>query len=410
MKSFSRIALGAGFALAGAAGMAAAPAAAQQAAAPSLSGAERQALHALQTAIEQRDYATAAAAAAAARSTVRSRDAVYYAGALELRLGNETNNSTFQAQGIEAMLRSGAVPTANLGQLYKNQAALALSAGRYQEAERLLASWVQAAPNDPEALLALAEIKDVLRKGSEAVTLVDRAIDIRTAAGQRAPESWYKRGLKHAVDAQLAGPSIKFSQGLLANYPSPKNWRDALLIYNELTPPDPEARLDAMRLMRSANALSGERDYLQLAQALSSEGLPGESKAVLDEGVAAKMVDPAKATFKELIASTGKRAAADKKALASQASKAMAAASGTAALEAGDAHFAFGDYDKAAELYRAAVQKGSVDANVANTRLGMALALAGQAAEAQAALRAVNGTRGPLASYWLLWLAQGGAA
>ena len=410
MKSFSRIALGAGFALAGAAGMAAAPAAAQQAAAPSLSGAERQALHALQTAIEQRDYATAAAAAAAARSTVRSRDAVYYAGALELRLGNETNNSTFQAQGIEAMLRSGAVPAANLGQLYKNQAALALSAGRYQEAERLLASWVQAAPNDPEALLALAEIKDVLRKGSEAVTLVDRAIDIRTAAGQRAPESWYKRGLKHAVDAQLAGPSIKFSQGLLANYPSPKNWRDALLIYNELTPPDPEARLDAMRLMRSANALSGERDYLQLAQALSSEGLPGESKAVLDEGVAAKMVDPAKATFKELIASTGKRAAADKKALASQASKAMAAASGTAALEAGDAHFAFGDYDKAAELYRAAVQKGSVDANVANTRLGMALALAGQAAEAQAALRAVNGTRGPLASYWLLWLAQGGAA
>ena len=78
------------------------------------------------------------------------------------------------------------------------------------------------------------------------------------------------------------------------------------------------------------------------------------------------------------------------------------------ALSAGDAFLSYGEYDKAAALYRAAIQKGSVDANVANTRLGMALGLAGQKAEAETALRAVTGARADLASLWLLWLAQRG--
>jgi hypothetical protein len=36
----------------------------------------------------------------------------------------------------------------------------------------------------------------------------------------------------------------------------------------------------------------------------------------------------------------------------------------------------------------------------------MALALAGQRAEAEAALRAVTGPRSQIAAYWLAWLGQ----
>jgi Flp pilus assembly protein TadD len=63
---------------------------------------------------------------------------------------------------------------------------------------------------------------------------------------------------------------------------------------------------------------------------------------------------------------------------------------------------------KAAALYRAAIEKGSIDANVANTRLGIALARAGQRAEAEAAFRAVGGARADLANLWLVWLSQRG--
>ena len=55
---------------------------------------------------------------------------------------------------------------------------------------------------------------------------------------------------------------------------------------------------------------------------------------------------------------------------------------------------------------RAALQKGGQDANMVNTRLGAALALAGQRAEAEAAFRAVTGQRAELAQLWLLWLSS----
>ena len=83
----------------------------------------------------------------------------------------------------------------------------------------------------------------------------------------------------------------------------------------------------------------------------------------------------------------------------------MAAANGQAARATADAHLGYGLYTEAAELYRAALQKGGEDANLVNLRLGMALALAGRRAEAETAFRAVTGPRAELASYWLLWLA-----
>jgi hypothetical protein len=180
------------------------------------------------------------------------------------------------------------------------------------------------------------------------------------------------------------------------------------MIYRDVGAPDPTATLDSWRLMRAAKALSGERDYLQFAQALDAGGQAGEAKAVLDEGVNAKMVDPTKSTFKELIAASGKRSTAIRAGLGTRRTAAMAAATGTDALAAADTLFGYGDYAEAATLFRAAAQKGSVDANLVNARLGMALAMAGQRAEAEVALRAVTGPRANLASLWLAWLGQRG--
>ena len=70
-------------------------------------------------------------------------------------------------------------------------------------------------------------------------------------------------------------------------------------------------------------------------------------------------------------------------------------------------YYGYGQYAEAAELYRAALQKGGEDAGLVNVRLGAALALAGQRAEAEAAFRAVTGgDRAELAQLWLLWLSS----
>lgn len=405
MTLVSRIALGAAIALGGGA-----PAAIAQVlpAGVTLADEEREALLAAQTALNARDYATAATAIATAKSQARSGYARYLASSWELRLGMETRNNAVQASAIDAMIESGVAPAASMEELYKNRGALALASGNLDRAEGAFTRWSEVAPNNPAALVALAEVKDDRRKINEAVALIDRAIDMRKAAGQTVPESWYRRGLKHAFDAKLAAPSLKLARGLVADYPSRENWRDAILIYRDVAQPDPQARLDLLRLKRATKALGGERDYMDMAEALATDKLPAEIKAVLDEGVAAKMIDPKKASFKELIASSGKEAASDRKALAALEKKAGAAADGTAAVQAADNHYAFGEYAKAAELYRLALQKGAVDPALVNTRLGMALALAGRKAEAETALRAVTGPRANLASYWLVWLAQSG--
>lgn len=403
MNSVSKVALGVALALGGTM-IAAEPASAQSQTAE-LSRPERAALLAFQTALETRNYPAAATAMNEAQSAARSGYARYLASALQLRLGIETGNIGLQTTAIEAMIGSGAVPAADLPQLYRNQAALFQNAGKLDKAEATLTRYLELAPNDADALLALAQVKNDRKKPQEAVALFDRAIDARKAAGQQVPESWYKRGIALALQNQMAPQALRLSRSLVAAFPSPINWRDAVLLERDALKADPEASLDSWRLQRAANALAGERDYLQFAQALGNAGLASEAKAVLDEGVSAKMVDPAKATFKELILSLAKRATADRAALGALQARGMAS-SGADALKAGDALLAAGDYGKAASLYRAALEKGSADSNVVNTRLGIALARAGQAAEAETAFRAVTGPRAELANLWLVWLAK----
>lgn len=414
MKSVSKIAFGVALALGGASLVATSPALAQKKQkeeapkGPKLSKEERNTIAALQTAVNAKDWATATAALPAAQAAASSPDAKYITAGMQLSIGIGTDNVALQAQAIDAMLASGYAEGAALPQLYKNQGVLAANARDYQKAEAAYTKWVEFAPNDPDAVVLLAEAKNNLKKPAEAVALIERAIQVKKAAGQPVDESWYKRGLKLAYDNNMGPQSIKFSHDLIAAYPTQANWRDALIIYRETAKLDTAGSIDAMRLMRAAKALNGERDFFELADALNDRGLPGETKAVLDEGIAARMVDPNKSTFKELLATAGRRIAEDRASLAGAEKSALAAATGTAALSAGDAYFGYGDYAKAATLYRAAIQKGSIDANVANSRLGMALALAGNRAEAETAFKAVTGARADLASYWLLWLSQRG--
>ena len=403
MNSVSKFALGAALAL-----IATVPAAAQRTPHQTspFNKSERAAILALKTALDTKNYPAATSALQSAQSAASSAEARYIASALQLRLGIETQNQGLQSTAIDSMISSGVAPPSELPLLYRSQGTLLLQAGKYERAEAVLTRAAELNATDPELLLALAEIKAIRKKHQEVVPLMERAIAVRRTAGQPVPESWYKRATAVALANRALPQATRFSRELVAAYPTQENWRDAVLVHRDAAAADPVARIDALRLQRATKSLAGERDYLELAQGLSAAGLNVEAKAVLDQGVAANMVDPGKATFKELITETGKKAVADRKALAGLESKAMAASTGTAALSAADAYLAAGDYGKAATLYQAAVQKGSVDPSLAGTRLGIAHALAGRRAEAEAAFRTFSGPRAELASLWLVWLSQ----
>lgn len=404
MKLVSRVALGAALVI-GASSIAAMPASAQQGREFTYSEAERTALLPVQQALAINNFQAAAAALPAARAAAKGADARYMVGQYQLRTGIGTGNREMQAHAIELILSSGVVPAADLPALYANQGAVALINHDLKKAEAAYTRLLELTPNDPTAVMTLAEIKHDTGKVPESVMLMERAIDLRRAAGQPVPESWYKRALKTAFDAKIAPQSLKFAQALIASYPSNENIRDAALVHREVGGLDDEGRLGLYRLLRAADALAGERDYFEAAQAFNAAGLEGEANALLKEGASQKMVDTGKGTAKDLLAASARKTPS-KAALAALDKKATAAATGTDALAAADAFYGAGDYAKAAALYRTALQKGSVDANVVNSRLGMALTLAGQRAEAEAAFRAVTGSRSNLASLWLAWLTR----
>jgi hypothetical protein len=373
---------------------------------PALSKEEGAELMPLQTAITAKDWAAAAAALPAARANASSVDARHVLGRFLFSWGRDAKDRALQNEGLELMVASGKVPAADLPQYYEGLAAIAKEANDNGKLATYYAKLVELKPNDPQALINLATIRQEARQTNQAVQLIDRAITLQKGTGKAAPESWYKYGLKLAYDGRMGPLAIKLSRSLLAAYPTAQNWRDSLLVYRETASLDNAAAVDLQRLMRASQSLTGERDWYDFALTLDQAGFPGEAVAVLDDGSRLKMVDLNKAPFRELRTLASRRVPEDKASLAGVEGKAMAAPTGSLALKTADAFLGYGEYARAISLYRAALQKGSVDANVVNTRLGIALALSGNRAEAETAFRAVTGARQDLAGFWLAWLAR----
>ena len=398
---------------------------AQQPARPlTLSREEQSAIAALQAAAAGPDRAMQDNALAAARAAARGADARYAIAHYQLEIARMRGDVAMQAQAVDALVDSGLATPEEMPSLLSNQLSRAYSASEMARTERLLARIIELQPNNVDALADYAQFKSRVRSPVTAaadramsVALFGRALAANEATGRPSPESLHRRALAIAFDAtqringapplapQVAPQVVLFGQKLVAAYPSAANWRDALLDYRELAPADPALALDIRRLMRVTDALGGERDYLEFANLLGTAGLPGEAKAVLDDGVSRGVLDTGKPAIAAAIAGMARRATADRAALAGLRARAAAGTS-TQALAAGDASFAFGQYGEAATLYQQALLKGGEDPNLVNCRLGAALALAGRGVEAAAAFRAVTGPRADLAGFWLAWLAH----
>jgi tetratricopeptide (TPR) repeat protein len=190
----------------------------------------------------------------------------------------------------------------------------------------------------------------------------------------------------------------------VAAYPTTDNWRDALRVYRKIGNPDATGTLDALRLARVTGALQGDTDFYAFAENAENSS-PGEARAVLDEAAAAKQIDPAKPLFRDAIAKLRTSKVLTLAELPELATEARAGPAAKLAVRTGDAYYGYGDYAKAADLYRAALTKSGADANLINLHLGMALARSGDKAGATAALKAVAGPQSDLAKFWLVYLA-----
>jgi hypothetical protein len=373
----------------------------------------------VQKALQAKDYATASSGLAALEATVKNNDDRYMLGNLQLNTGIGSSDVALQRKGLESMLSSGTTPAADLSKFEFFAGKLALDAKEYDPAIAHLAKasdlgypgsstpLIAAEAYFQKAIALSADAKGGLSPQAKPIAIqglpyLRKAIDMEKATGAAVPASWYNRGFTMSY---LAGApdAAEWSRLNLAADPSPKNWRILIRTYQDAHPQMPRGEaLDVMRLSAATNALESEYDFAEYADAAQRSGLLGEVKSVIDKGRASGKLAPGKLQDLYTIANDG--IARDKASLPASEAAAAKAANGKLASSTGDAYLAYGDYAKAAGLYRLALQKGAPDADETNTRLGIALALSGDAAGAKTAFGAVTGTRRDIAGMWLTYL------
>jgi tetratricopeptide (TPR) repeat protein len=407
MKLVSSLAVAAVLALGG---LAAAPAPAAQTDAPAaprkydISKEAMKPLEDLRATVAAKNTAEFAQRLAAAEAVAKTKDERYLIAKFRLQHARDINDAAAQLAAMEAIVGSGAAPADEAVQMQRNIAVLATQAKDYARADRAFAALIAANPNDVDSVINLAVNKLDQKRDAEGLELLQRAIGLRKAAGQNPELGLYQRSLVIAQRLNNRPLAQEMAREAMRLYPSKDNLQNGIAAYAAGANLSIDDRLDLLRLIYASGLMTTGPQYTQLAGLLERD-FPGETKAVLEAGTRAGVVGgPGAAALQRANA----RVAEDRAALPTVEPKARSAADGKIALNLATAYFGYGDYSKAADLFRVALQKGGVDANVVNTRLGMALAMGGRKAEAETAFRAVTGARAELAALWLAWLAQRG--
>lgn len=365
----------------------------------------RKALIELQTAVNAKDAAKIATAEAAARAAVKTGDDKCVLGQMQLKAAVDRNDHAAAAAAVDALIASGVANQGSLVPLVSNLGKMRYNAKDYSGAATAFEKAMRMAPNDPEPVILLAEARAKSGQVAPALELYGKAFALRRAGGGKVDEPWLKRAVAFAYEARNP-QTLALTRDWVSAYPSAKNWRDALKIYAVMTGLPNSELLDIFRLQRATKSLVGESDFARYATTAMDKGLPGEAKAMLDEGFAAGAIARNSTVMRTLATQANAKAAGDRASLTAGAKAALASPAAKLALTTGDAFFGYGDYAKAAELYRAALTKSGADAAQLNLRLGIALAMSGDKAGATAALNAVTGAKADIAKYWLIYLGQ----
>lgn len=369
----------------------------------SLSRDVREAAQQAQAAIAQSNFPAASSYLNQAAAAVQTEGDRYVLATIQLDVANRTFNTAAQVVAINTLLASPLLGAAQRPELYYHRARISYHAQNGDEARADLQAAVDAGTSNPRIFIAMASLVDEAGDHAGALALVERAFEIHRTAGLATPVDWYRRAITIAQGLNDAGRVSAYGQSMLAEHPTQRNWRDVLIHHRSAYAADPEAALDLWRLQEAAGALTGEFDYRDYARVANGRELPGEIERVVQAGRAGSMLDGQNSEIATLDRGTTAAAQSLRNALPARAQAAASAATGANAMSAADGYMSLGEYAAAIPLYRTAIEKGSVDTELVNIRLGMALARTGDAAGAQAALDQVVGPRASIARLWRVY-------
>jgi len=388
-----------------------------------LSDAFRKAAAPAQQALGSGDLAAAATAIDAADAAAKTDDEKYIAAELRLSLVSKQNANVGTDQAaiarsdaaykvpLDALLSNPKTPVDQRGKLANARGQIAFNDKDYAGAVKYYTMAQQAGYSDPNLGLALAKAKVQTGDVAGGMAAIDQVVKADEAQGQKAPESLYRYAIANLYKTNDRAATLDWVKRWLAAYPSAENWRNAIIVYGFQGPTastlSKSDKLDLYRLMSATNSLADRGDYVEYGQLAIDLGLPDEAKSVIEKGKASGKL-PASDSDAASISKVAANGIASEGSLASIATKAASSPKGDLAQQTADGYLGQGNYAKAIELYKLALQKGVTNTDQTNLHLGIAEAMSGDKAAAQAPLAAVQKNPSKdVAGLWLAYLGGG---
>lgn len=341
---------------------------------------------------------TALAAAEGKPTTDGDRYWLYY---YTLELGIMNKDKAVQQRALDGLLDSGLTPPVNLGVYNFFSGRFAYNDKDYAKAVKRLEAAKTAGSDDPSLPSLLMDSYLNLGQIDQGVGVAKAAIEADRAAGKTPPEDLFVRPARALQSANRMGDMIDVLTLRLRDYGDPSIWRNTLYIVLQQEGTDKEANLDTLRLMRATHSMKERPEYLEYAALATESGYPGEVVALIKEGQNANVINKTDERFNSILESQEPRAKADLPTLIADAAKPATRANGKVARQTADGLAGVGKFDVAIPLYEAAAAAGDP---LAQYRLAVAQALAGQKDAALASFGKVQGNRQRLAQLWVVHL------
>jgi len=318
----------------------------------------------------------------------------YWHGYYTLQLGLLNKDKATQDRGLDAMLDSGVSPADSVAAYNFYSGNFAYGDKNYAKAVQRLEAAQAAGSNEPNLPLLLMDSYLSSNQIDKGVAMAKASIEASRAAGQRPSEELYVRPARALQAAKRTDDLLDILTLRVRDWPQPVVWRNTLYILLQQAGGDKDLNIDVLRLMRATNAMTERGEYLEYAALATEAGYPGEVVSVVKQGIANKVFTEKDERFGPILSSQTDRANADHAALLADASKKPATPK--AARATADALVGIGEYAKAIPLYEGVAATDPV----AQYRLGVAQALAGQKDAAVASFAKVTGSRARLAKLW----------
>ena len=315
-------------------------------------------------------------------------------------LGGSGKDTALQRQGYELMIESGKATPEELPRFLFNAGQLAYADDDYAVAlMRIKAARDAGLMNDSidHTIAGLYFLQD---KHDEGFQYLDSVVGQSIAKGEKPLEKLLQQGFSAGYNNEMPMRALSWSKRHVEFYPSEPTWINVIALRRDYFFEEQPMILDLLRLQNTVADLKNNRDYLDYIEA-SSVRFPVEMDRIVKKGLSAGVLDSSSVIVQEAQDNIAARVTEVKEDMAGlEADARKPGASARIATAAADVLLSLEEHARAEEMYAIALARTGVDADMVNTRLGIAQTKQGKGAEAQASFAKAGGRYKHVAELW----------